>query len=68
MEVLIVAAHLQAMVVVFCGVVQAVVGTRAGYNDVWRLAPRKAIEQLAVIVLRAAPSTPEVLHSMGACQ
>ena len=51
---LVVALHLQAVVVVLCRVVHAVVGARAGDNNVRGPPCPEAIEQLAVIVLRHA--------------
>ena len=53
-EVLVVAAHLQAVVVVLGGVVQAVVGARAGDDDVRGPPAPEAVEQLAVIVLQSS--------------
>ncbi len=54
-EVLVVALHLQAVMLVLCGVVQAVVGARAGDEDVRSPPGQEAVEQLAVIVLQQAP-------------
>ena len=49
---LVVSPHLQAVVAVLCGVVHAVVGARAGDDDVRGPPVPEAIEQLAIVVLQ----------------
>ena len=51
---LVVALHLQAVMLVLGGVVQAIVSARAGDNDVRSPSGQEAIEQLAVVILQQA--------------
>ena len=54
MEVFVVSAQLQAMVAILGRVVEAVVGARAGDDEVGSPACCKAVEELPVIVLQCA--------------